>query len=295
MKRSFCIALPFVLALLAFTQPQDGKSEFEQALAQVHERVDAGRWKDARSLLLDALEAHVGEAYVRERRDEVRSLLADCAFELAVPNRGVEGVFCGEVKKYDAEKGALELRWDRPKPKKGEPEPAFPCEDFERTDRGLLFRAPFVGPHVLELSGREIGQDVPHLIGCSEGGRCYDCALDAGSANTIERVDEKGRKQLGLTTDSFNVGRPYTLKLSVDEHRIEADYNGKRMVQAEKVEGEWGRAGFRDVLEPKRIELRGQVDPAWIETEIAAVRKKERAAFDETHDADAELPEWLRE
>lgn len=278
------------LPLLSARVVPDGKADFTAALAQVQKLLDGHRWKDAKALLGTTLEAHVDQAYVRERLDTVRAMTTLCAFELAHPDKGVKGILCGEVADYDPKTGAIELRWERAQASKGR----FPCDDFESTPQGYVLRMPFDGPHSIELSGKELGQKIPYLLGCVEGERYYEASLDAGSGNEITRVEGEARKSVGSTTTIFNVARPYVLKLAVRANQIEASHNKARLIQVEKAKDEFGRVGFRAVFDPQKIVVTGKARRTWIDEQVEALRKKEREEFDKTYAVEADLPAWLR-
>jgi hypothetical protein len=117
---------------------------------------------------------------------------------------------------------------------------------------------------------KAIGQKVPMIRVCIEGERAYEVKLDAGSASTIERVEGKARTPVSFSTNIYNVIRPYTIKVTVRETQIDASHNGSRLVLGEKDKEEFGRVGFKDVLDPLKIEVRGKVQTTWIDEQIEA-------------------------
>lgn len=294
----FLIAL--TLAAVAFpsvssARPGDPKSDFNAAIEQVHRTMDARKWKDAKALLVSTLEAHKDQAYVQERIEDVRGMLKSCSFRTACPVRGVKDVFCGEVRSYDPKTGMIELSWERPKSSKaGAAKESFPCKDFEATKWGTVLLVPFDGPHSIELSGKEIGQDVPEIRVCIEGERAYELKLDAGSMCSLQLVIKESHISTASSTTSFNVLRPYTLKVAVREGQIDASHNGVRLVLGDKKKEDFGRVGFRNVLEPQKIKVQGKASSAWIDERIEALSKQDLEAFEKTYDANADLPTWLR-
>jgi hypothetical protein len=288
------------LALLAFPlassrAPVDGASDFGKALDQVQRAVDERRWKDAKAQLGAALGAHVDQAYVRERLDQIRTFVAQCEFELTRPNRGVKGIFAGEVASYDAKTCEIELRWTKSKPEDGKAGyKPFPGDDFEKTDAGTLLRVPFDGPLTIELSGKSIGQLTPCFVACLEDSRWYTAELDAGSRCVFSRTDDDGTKRLADSTTSYNVARAYVLTLLVRDDQLEARHNDVRLVTAAKITGEFGRVGFKNVQELQKIVVRGKARKTWIDQRIYDHRQDERTEFDATFDVAAALPAWLR-
>jgi hypothetical protein len=289
------VSFPIALSLLAPASIADGKSDFDSALVQVRRMMDARKWKEAKALLGTTLDAHANQTYVRERLDDLREILRACSFELAYPRRDVKSLFCGEVASYDAKSGEISLRWDKTKAPKGDAaKNAFPCEDFESTSWGSVLRVPFDGPHLIEISGKAIGQKVPVIRVCIEGDRSYEVKLDAGSMCSIDRMEGKERTPVASSTNFYNVQRPYTLKVAVRDTQIDASHNGTRMVLGEKSKEDCGRLGFHDVLDPQKIEVRGKVRTAWIDEQIKALADKDKQAFDKAYDPGADLPAWLR-
>lgn len=293
-RRLFLLLVPVVLAVVSLGSSVDEKADFDAAVVQVRKTMDGRRWKEAKGLLLKTLDAHANQDFVRDRLDDIREILKICAVEVAHPRKDAKAVFCGEVASFDAKTGQIVLRWKKPKPsKKTESEP-FPCGDFETTPWGSVLRVPFDGSHVIELSGKAIGQETPLIRVCIAGDKAFELSLDAGSRCGIYRVDGEARTHVADTTNSFNVARPYVLKIEVRGKEIEASHNGTRLILGEKAEDECGRVGFRDVLEPDKIEVRGRARAAWIEEQIDLLTKKDREGFQKTYDPNAELPDWLR-
>jgi hypothetical protein len=290
----------FALAFLAFPlsasrAPVDGAGDFGKALDQVQRAVDERRWKDAKAQLGTALGAHVDQAYVRARLDRIRTFVAQCEFELTRPNRGVKGIFVGEVTSYDAKTCEIELRWTKSKLEDGKDAyKPFPSDDFEKTEAGTLLRLPFDGPLTFELSGKSIGQLTPCFVACLEDSRSYTAELDAGSRCVFWRTDGDETKRLAESTNIYNVARAYVLTLLVREDQLEARHNNVRLVTAAKVKGEFGRVGFKDVQDLQKIVVRGKARKSWIDQRVYDHRQEERTEFDATFDVAAALPAWLR-
>jgi hypothetical protein len=277
----------------------DGKADFDAALVQVGRMMDARLWEKARGFLQGKLAEHVDQEYVRERLPEIQERLKRCSFEIACPPKEVADLFCGALVSYDAATGQIELRYKRLEAAKGGDEspldelklPApFPCDDFTQTGEERVLMLPFEGPYSVELSGKAMDQILPTVrVGIGQAAT-YTITYDFGSLSTIALGDVT----VASSSTFNNVSRPYTIKISVRDTKIEAAHNNKRIVSAEKAKGMFGQFGFAQFANLEQIHVLGKADRAWIEGHLDSLAKAERAEFEETYDPDKLLPQWLR-
>lgn len=284
----FAVA-PFALA--------DGRRDFEAALAKAQQLGDAGNCVDARKATFASLKEHDGQAYVREHLDDVKALLTRSFVEIACPPRKLEDVLCGEVVAYDAKKGDLELLYKRPKAKTkdAKDDAPFPCDDFETVGANRDLSVPFDGPYTVELRGSALGALDPFVRVGVTGAERYEVSLCTGNASRIlyYRGDRAGVELAGCT-DLLNASRPYALKVVVGKAKLEAYFNGKRVLSADRALEHFGRLGFRDVLGLDEIRVSGQVDVAWVEARIKAANDECRAKVEKEYDVAHDLPKWLQ-
>jgi hypothetical protein len=277
------------LPLLGPRAVDDGEPEFVEALEDVARLCERERWKSAREHLLEALEEHARQPYVLERADEIRGVMANCDFWLANERPEPEDVVGGKLLSYNERKGEIHIVYEAPE----DEEHLVSPPDFEERDGLLVHPAVFSAKSSLEVRGDGIRQLEPDLRTCITDEGYISAVYDMGGSSRLWREEDGERTLLDDCTDFENVNRPYVLRLDLAEKNVSAYLNGKRYLRGDKPKELAGRFGYASCAEVKRVTLKGSVDPAWIEGLVAARIAELRAAFDETYDPAASLPDWL--
>lgn len=107
-----------LLVLLGATASPPADDTFADVLATAERRMAAGRWDEARTLLLDAIAEHGPRDAVRIRSGEIREALRRCAFAEQVAPPDPTTLVAGQVLAHDARRATITLRYDASSPQR---------------------------------------------------------------------------------------------------------------------------------------------------------------------------------
>ena len=108
------------------------------------------------------------------------------------------------------------------------------------------------------------------------------------------RVHDGAKESIELKEKtSIQIGKPFTVKVSVTRTEIRATYNGKLLLRARRPEEPYGFIGlsapsFDDIM------VDGKVEGAWIEGLADAATQRQVAEFERDYDPAQHLPDWIR-
>jgi Protein of unknown function (DUF1570) len=103
-------ALPLLVSLSSSTGPTE--KEFEEQLGVVERTIAAGKWKEAKALLLAALDKHKDATYVLYHLTEIKDDLERCAFWSVNAKPNPKDHISGNLIAYSASSGQIDLRYE---------------------------------------------------------------------------------------------------------------------------------------------------------------------------------------
>lgn len=276
----------------------DKRSELDALLRQARQALEAGRFQEAKTLLLGKLAEHKGADYLEPKLEEIRATIKTCSFRSACPPKGLKDLLSGEVTAFDPKTGKIAIVYDRKAMESKTPRQAFPGGDVELVGEESRFRYPFAGEHSVVFKGKALSESCPLVRLCIvENKEVHDSFLfdlDRKGLTCLDHVvDEKVVSQAS-STNMYNVTRPYVLKLVVRDAEIEALLDGKRVVVGDKPKKQFGFLSYRRVQNLERIEVAGRIDTTWVQQIVDERARTELLEFEKTYDPKADLPDWLR-
>ncbi len=284
--------------------------EFEASLEKCRVLMGRSRWKAARLLLDETLEAHKGKAYVRIRLTEIVEDMTRCAFGLAHPAPDPKNLVSGELKSYRPGTGEIKLRYTPGKLQD------FVGGDGKRPKRGEVHLHPavFSGPYSLEIRGKDYGGNarytsssrVPLLLAGVDGDYAFQVTLGYPKITVGNQVKWLPSRIIYIKGDDSKIvaekesspaklGKSYAVKVSVGKSDVGAYYNRRRILFSGKPKSLYGRAGFIGLGEFTEITIQGKIAPAWIQGLLDEAMQATRKKFRETYRVDQDLPRWLLE
>jgi tetratricopeptide (TPR) repeat protein len=259
-----------VLAGIAAAQDSGNSRTFERKLREVEVRIQSADWERGQAALLELLERHRDQGYVRARRDDITDLIKKCVFRLQCPKPKPKKLISGELYSYKLSSGKIRVRYTPQR-----------MGDFLKRENDYVHRARFTGPHSIVVKGALKG-----LVVCSSPQAQYMIGL--GNEAFIGVVRGKGKPEL-----LGKVERPAgAIVVSVRQREIVLSSGGKAFLRAPKGASEWGYLalasdGFDSVL------LDGSVEPSWLQGLVDQADQNQLAAFEESFDPKEHLPTWL--
>ncbi|HEX9794050.1 MAG TPA: DUF1570 domain-containing protein [Planctomycetota bacterium] len=313
--RCTVLSLLLVVRLSAAAAGQDPAADFESGLQAAREWMDKGRWDRAYQDLTGLVAAHPAADYVLRRRVEIVEDVRRCAFWMEHEPPKLASLISGEVVRYDAETGVVQLRYTHGR-----------LDDFVVYPllggvRILVHPLTFVGPCSIEVRSRRYPQ-IRWAGGADHEDFARSPLLFAGMRPDQEegyavvfgleeervgkRVYRVPARLLRFDGDDSEVldeldptpaeaREPYSLKVTVSAAQIKAYYGRKAILSGNKPRDFYGRMGLANVddADLEEIVIRGRANSAWFRGLADAAMQGELAAFERAFRADAHLPGWL--
>lgn len=291
------VLAPGLLLLFVAAGGTDRRADCEAILDQAHKAMEAGRFKEARELLVTKLAEHKDAAYLKPKLESLRADLKTCAFRIAYPRKQLRELIDGVLTVADPKLLQVSIAYDRKDRESAKPARKFPGPDFETKGEDSVSRYAFDGPYSVQFTGTRLGT-TPIVTVCrevvEEVEQCYLFEMCRQGLTCLDRLLGAEARNIANSTNTFDVRKPYVMKVAVRDTQIEAFLGGKRVVVGAKEAGHFGRLGFRKFVELERIEISGRLDRAWMEAETEARSAADRIEFEKSWDPNKELPEWAR-
>jgi hypothetical protein len=327
-RRPRAVAGVALCALMSFAPPHAvTEKDFEDALGVVERTIAASKWKEAKALLLAALEKHKEQPWVLYHMTEIEDALERCAFLAATPRTNPKDLISGDLLSYSASSGQIDLRYVEPKsahdakgkpgtkPVTGEPHATQKPKkglfgDFIEVDGAYIHPLSFDGPFTVIVRGSAYpalneGTHQPSIVVCAEWNQLYLVAFglpERHVGNQIEylpakliRVKDNETETLEESTCMAKPGAPYELKVVVQSTNVTVYVNDQKLFSADKPSSLFGRFAFRGCPAVSEVLMTGKIQPAWIQGVVDTDAQVKRTAFDRTYHAVDELPAWLQQ
>lgn len=272
------------------TASAQDSAAFEKGLASVERAMDKGHWGKASSALTGLLEEHEEQPYVFLEKQRILQDMERIALFLKYESPSADDVLAGKVKKYDADKGKIEVVFS-----------GADLSDFNASGNSFTLPVIFTGAYSIEMEGDiyPTSQSISVVTGWG-GERCYYAHMgDEGHLPTIA-WDNGDRNSEFLDTSAkqpMKLNMPFQFLVEVKSNKVLVKANKKKLMEAKRPKGDYGRFGFYGTSdyerESMRITLKGEVEPSWIAGKIDEFMEERRKEFEGTYVAEDHLPAWL--
>lgn len=268
---------------------QDAKG-FEKGLVSVERRMSRGQWEKAGDDLKSLLAKNEKADYVYIEKPRILVNMERIAlFSKHAPPEADE-VLAAEVKKYDAESGAIEMTIF------GED-----LSDLMSSGNAFTMPVPFRDEYTISMSGpRYPGSSGITLVVGFDSEQMHSIYFGRpGYQATVSLSEDGGRAKILESADKevLEPAEPFTLSVEVKKKKISIKANKKRLFTIKRAEGDFGRSAFYGLDDYERdglaIKIKGEVEPAWIAGKVDEQMQEKREEFEETYDPYRELPAWL--
>lgn len=286
------ILAPLLFMSLASVATAQDQESFTKSLKSVESKMDRGQWEKASSDLLALLEEHERAEYAYFEKRRILQDMERIALFLKFDPPSADDVIKGEVKKYDAAKGKIEVIFS-----------GKDLSDFEFDQNTVSFPPLFTGPYSIEMKGEDypandslslfIGWGTDHFWGVFFG--------DEGHKPTISWIQENDKTEFLETSEKqpMRSGNPFHVLLDVKKSKVTVKADGKKLMSYKRPKDDYGLFFFRGMadyeLESLEITIKGEIEPSWVAGLIDEVMQEKRAQFEEDYSAEDVLPAWLFE
>ena len=288
------LAMPTRFAPLAGLAPRAAsESDFVAGLEVVRGLREERDYSAARIRLKVLLSEHEGQDYVLHRLSAIREEFRRCAVRLAVPQPKPASLVSGKLAGYSPSTGSIHLVYT-----------PDTLGDFEKNGDLLLHPLTFVGNYSLEIEGDKYLSSPIVLVGLesersiqvqsgeyertdvSERWASAKIIALEGKASKVEDEVEKPKNAV--------IGKSYRIKVSVSSTRVTATFNGRSHLSGPKTKGVWGQIAVGRLEDFKKIVIRGQASPAWLQGRVDRATRDAEREFLAGYDVEQDLPSWLR-
>ncbi len=280
----------------------EAAQEFRTTLAQAQELVQRGGFERADQLLKSLLERHADTVYARQRQLEIVELAHRCAFQRSNSMPKLAELVTGELVRWDAKGGDLEIRYANDH-----------MGDFEKAPFGkggamLLHPAVFVDTFTLEIEfGPKVvtGPKGPRvLVGMGTDEEFLVCFGEADPGQNSYETTYTPPQLLRVKDDDTDVvdshekpapayNKKGSLKVVVGSGGVTAYRDGKRILQGKRSTRESGQIAIIDISGFERVTLKGKIQASWPQGLLDAATQAALTKFDTTWKPQSELPAWL--
>jgi hypothetical protein len=278
----------------------DPAKDFEAGLAQVRDLVQRGSVAKADQQLKALLEQNKGADHARRRQADLVDLAKRCAFRLQFAEPKPDDLVAGDLVRWDAKNGDLEVRYSD----------AASCKDFvqSKSTTGSVMVHPAVFGETVTLEA-----DFPANLGLEKGPQllvgvgtdeeflvCFGTPAPSGGGTytppQIVRLKGETREVADKhEKPALPYDKPCTLKVVVGSGSVTAYRDSKRLLQAKRTQRESGQIALVSMANFRRLTLRGKAQPSWIQGLLDAETQKSLTAFESKWKPKDVLPAWLFE
>lgn len=286
----------FIAAALvpcALCQAQD----LRVVLEEVRELAKAQEWSTAAGKMAEVFSLAEDDPAAPLLWTEIVDLSERTAFwkDYSIPEP--KDVVRGELVKWKPKTGDMTLRYEA---RDGGALPKqTPFGDFIQQKGVLLHPVLFQGSYRVELSGKRLAG--PNLIYVEwRWDRADGTANGASYAVRFDDVSAIMTPVLGnfvvmdRKSSMMRLGRRFSMEVQVGSNAIQASMGGKRLFKFPREKGDYGQVALIQPLEAERVEISGEVDPAWIQGLIDRRIHKDYDSFCRKFKAERRLPKSLR-
>lgn len=269
------------------SSPAPTRARFDDQIELARRLTREQAWKRAGDAWRDLVVEHAGADYVRPRLAEIRQQWRRVQFFAQARTPRVQELLSGELVRYDASSGRIELRYTPER-----------LGDFTREANEATYVHPahFKGPWSATLTGtaREIAGAML-VAGQRDGGQGVRFARydDKGKLTRIHALYTFDGRTPKLAEQSMPAGASpegrIEAGLRVEDRHVVAGYAGVTLFDHERDAGDFGSLVL-GVEEPfGTLTLEGAVDPGWISGLIDRSLADQRRDFDARWVEPAEL------
>jgi len=288
----FATSLALIAASLPAQEVSADEAAFDEGLAGVHALMKKARWADARSDLLQLLKDHEGKVYVQAQCDALVHDYRSCTFFAQATVPELQDLVKGEVASFTPRTGKIKLIYDNR------------FDDWEASEDGTFLVHPmvFAGSYTVTLESKAYpaNRTVRALFDMDPSGTDFyvvDLGLAPGDFGQLDATIEKssdGKRPSMLDRARSNAEPNEAFKaiLKVAEKKVSLTFNRKALVRAKRDDASFGQFAFWKG-DFDAITFDGKIEPSWYQSMVDASLTEQRAKFDESFDAQKELPKWL--
>lgn len=298
-------------ALMSFAPPTAvTEKDFEDALGVVERTIAAAKWKEAKGLLLAALEKHKDQPWVLYHLTEIKDDFERCAFGAATPKPNPKDLVSGNLVSYSSSSGQIDLRYDLdkppPEPKNKAPATGVPTQpsahkrvfqDFAEVNEFRVHPLAFDGPYKITLSSDAYpqsheGAKTPVVLVCAEWDQSYVIAL--GNPARIVWVHNGEQTELDISATPVSI-RAHDLEIAVAQSSITVNVDGSRLLSCAKSPNVFGRFGYGNFPSVRELRISGKAQSSWLDGVVDGSVQEEKAKFHAQYKVRNDLPDWLNE
>ncbi|MEZ6194251.1 MAG: hypothetical protein R3F20_00765 [Planctomycetota bacterium] len=299
--RAITLGIALGLGLMALTAPAQDQDEkkFRGGLRSLERLVDKGEFDSFDERLLKLLEEHAQAPYAKAARGDVEALLLDRTIRGDANFPTLAKLLGGTIEKADEKKQFIKITYT----------PDDYVSIYRSNERNVRFLTPFFsGKHEIELQGKDYPEGEKQMtLLClydTDNQRIAVCAFGTdspkgGGKRMRGGIYEQWYEKKKTTTlveneDGGKAGKPWKLKVTVDDRKIRSYLNGKKYLEADRREDWNGAVGFRHDVPWTKVSLEGVVDPVKGPFGLLqAQRQTHEAAVRKSFDPKKTLPDWL--
>lgn len=267
---------------------------FEMGLNAVERSMAKGQWSQAGKSLHSLLANNERASYVYAEKLRIMNNMEmiDLYEKESVPT--VNDVLLGDVKRYDAVKGKIDVIYSGPE-----------FGDFRSiSNGGYIFPPRFTGPYFVEIQGSKYpyADDLQISIDWKTPNQWR---VGFGSKKMKPYVSEvigSGVQDQFITyqtTRPLDPSKPFKVSVDVSNSRVTAKANKKPLFAEKRKNAEYGVLVIFGADQAERgdweVHMKGPIDPTWIAEKIESAMAVQMESFSESYIAADHLPSWLFE
>jgi tetratricopeptide (TPR) repeat protein len=289
------LALAF---LPAAAVPAPAQSPAQAGLAEVRKLMEKRQWERAYGELRALLAAHEGSAEMMIESESIRVDMKRIVFWRKHQEPDPATLVSGKLTKL--KDGKIEITYDY----------AALDADWDGKEGMMHWHAVFAGPYTvtIKLANYPASQPMHAMLAADEdpwirisfglknpingNSQFYPAAVDLMPRDgDEEELDRNDNIQVGAN-------RPAEFKLAVTASKIVVHHDGKKILDAKRPKGPYGRFGLfgftrNDEMMGLTLEIAGEIEPMWLQHKMDAAMEEVRTAFDAAYDEAQHLPAWL--
>jgi hypothetical protein len=312
LARSPRVAAGVALCVLASFAVPLGPTEkdFEDQLGVVERTIAAGKWKEAKTLLLATLEKHKDQQWVLYHLTEIKDDLERCAFGAATPKPNPKDLISGNLVSYSPSSGQIDLRYelDKPAPEpKGKPaatgSSAQPpakkrvFQDFATVNDFHVHPLAFEGPYKITLSSDAFarvheGGKYPVVVVGYEWDQSYVIVLGSPARIVWMHAGEETELDTAATPQSFGA---HDVEIAVAQASISVSVDGSKLLGCAKGTNVFGRFGYGNFPSVRAVRISGKAQSSWLDGVVDSSVQEQKSKFHSQYKVKDDLPDWLNE
>ena len=298
---SLATLLP-ALCLCAAPAQEPTEAELVAGLAELRTPIAEGDWSAAREQLDALIAAHRGLPHGLVHLPAIEDALLAIEFGRVFQERELADLVSGELVDFKRGTGSVELRYT-----------PTTMDDFYELGRGstqiYMHPAFFSGSYKVRVRGPRyptvnesaklpviyggLGDEefVYAFYGAAEGTGAR--AYYASAVLSMVRLDGES-EELDQRDDSpVEQREPFDLRLEVSGSSVTAYAGKKKLLKGRAGREALGCVGFLNLPDFEEIELKGRIEPSWLQGKRDTDRERQRQKLEEEIDLEGALEGWL--